>query len=394
MSSKTFGPIAHDIQVCLKTSWSGDTCWTATNRREYGFYAAAETQAFRKKLASGHLIPHQYYARIDSTQYRRVGKMLVNWTDGNYYHYQPRVFAPPVGDVVFDDLCDPVVVTQKVNDARSRAGCNIIAMQQEAFADMLPDLDLLTTALEAKETVDMFVNLKTRAEDLLRRKRRGYAGSGLMSVSSIDAIADARMEWRYGWKLLLLDIENAVDAYNNPVRPIIITGRSRPVRDSWSESEAFDLVHDPSHNYGAEWKKEEEYSAYVSAAAELRLVSKNFLASPAVSLWEMAKLSFVADWFVSVGDAIAAWEVIRKTRSSTSSFNQKWTLQCEKTDIGASTTATNVSSVQRDGSEVLKCEARLRDPLGAVSYIPQVRIDLNVDRLLDGATILRSKFKR
>jgi hypothetical protein len=334
-------------------------------------------------------LPLNFYQRLDSESLASDSYQFVSaptwWQEfSRYWSLRHTESWGELKDEDVSSLCQTL---------QAEAGVNVEVLQQEAFADILPSLDILTSMVEMNETVDMFVSLKGRAKMFLDWKRTGRKPKGLRTVKqAVNTAADARMEWRYGWRLLYYDIENAVEYFNNPVRGYILTGKSAPRRIEEGTNKVQTISHYGLFDYDVDLTSDVEYIAYVKAIVKYKLVTRNYIASPSLTLWESAKLSFVADWFVTAGDAIAAWEVIRKAEVSYSALSERVKLR-EKHVIGNVRNLSGCSVVQKTGEVLDTSSIKRRLPLGPPSLIPQFEIRLDTSRVLDGLTILKSKTK-
>lgn len=365
---------------------------TVEKDQYFGYAASEKTPDYYRRRARGEYIPQTHYLRYD-LQHTMVPYYNATISSDSYRH-ENRDFKFWAGTYL---PSTEESVREVANAVVQGLDLNVIAMQQEAYADMLPQLDALTSLVELKETADMFINARKRAKELVDQVRPFHIGrSGFRSlVQAADALGDARMEWRYGWKLLLLDIEAAVDAYNFPIRGAIINGKSSTVETILEDGDQVSAPHSsfPTQwGINSEWSDTTRSSAYVTAGGSLALVTKNYLMSPSTTLWESAKLSFVADWFVSVGDALGAWEVIRKMSYHDSALNlYSRRARVERINGVYPISPTTITSLNMAGSLLQVSELKQRSPLGAPSFVPQLRLRLNTERIADAITILKSR---
>ena len=135
-----------------------------------------------------------------------------------------------------------------------------------------------------------------------------------------------------------------------------------------------------------------DVSVRINAVAEYEMRSLNALASIPMTMWETIPFSFVADWFVSAGDAIGAWQALCSAKYSASSLGIKMTQT-------ASASVTNVlpgrdpNVISRycSGKTSAKGVINLRSPMGTPSFIPRLRVELNSKRILDAAALLKKR---
>jgi hypothetical protein len=115
------------------------------------------------------------------------------------------------------------------------------------------------------------------------------------------------LEFHFGWEPLMKDIQNSFDLFTNPMRDKLglqVVGRGKatlrgappsnpPLFSSWT-------VHD--------------WTTVCAIRARVKVKDLNLyrleqlgLLNPAVLLWELVPFSFIADWFVNVGDFLASF---------------------------------------------------------------------------------------
>jgi len=188
------------------------------------------------------------------------------------------------------------------------------------------DFQLLVSIGEFHKTVSLIesglndmVRITTTFASQLRSIRRRFR-----KITSNGQLVDMRrelsqrwLEYRYGWKPLMFDIENATKAYSNLVS-------SKPTRRQVSRaSEEFEYEYsgtDASNRTGltsCSIGYRHRYTAKVSAGVIWELTdetpAQDYLHRlglywrdiPSVA-WELVPYSFVVDWFVNVGDWLNA----------------------------------------------------------------------------------------
>jgi hypothetical protein len=287
------------------------------------------------------------------------------------------------------DGCSDHVNPVDINDTDSAIGhvgrlaaqVNEEALLQRAFAQCQPDLDLLTTLVEAHKTIDMLLHARKRFLSLISDMRKG-------GFTSVKAAASSWLEFRYGWRILGYDIQNANDFYNTPIRGNILTGRAGD-----SVRERTNFVSSVSTNYYAnyDWcsQVDRDLSIRANAAVKYDLESINALTSPFTTAWETIPYSFVADWFVSVGDAISAWDVLRRSIEHNASIsykmNESGSAQVKNVTLGVGTYANDPYCT---GNASHTSEFKYREPRSFDAGLPEWRVRLTSGRILDAAALL------
>lgn len=358
---------------------SGCYPWvTSTNEtvllHRSGSYRASQIPGFNKRKASGALLPHGYYCREDLKAGGVASASFSTGATGSCEGYTGTIstigVVPSRGFLATD-----VTVWRSVNRD---------AMLQEALADCLPALDALTSLAESRKTVDMITGCARQARALIIQGRKG-------GFSSAQAAGKAWLQYRYGWRTLGMDIENAVEAYNNPLRPIVITGTAS-TKSSITETYngvRYGLGGGPWPDLAVVGDQTVTTSLSVKARVDAMFTARsiNALASPVVTAWELVPYSFVADWFVTVGTALKAWQVAMSAQyvaSISSSYEEKHALNIHDLDAAA---YWNFVTHAARGSGSLDFKRLMREPVGNISLIPVVNVHLTGKRVLDAAAL-------
>jgi hypothetical protein len=225
----------------------------------------------------------------------------------------------------------------------------------------------------------MVLNARSDAKRLIRQALRG----GLYTVK---AASDAWMAWRYGWQQLGRDVANVYDFITKPITSYVVEGRSGTSIDgsftyidglTW-QSVALDLIH--VYDYDISYR--------ANVVGVMKAETLNYLANPAITAWETVPYSFVADWFINVGDVLGAW----KAKASFSRFHCSLGRKLSLTVDGYTQNIRQGSSAAFTGqsggwSSTERYESRTRVPASMPSLVPSISVDLNSKRILDAAAI-------
>jgi hypothetical protein len=348
-------------------------------RRKWGHYSASSTPNYFARIKRGEFLPQQAYSRWDYELYIPPGAhgcyreaYSSGWDCFVDYDFYPNN-AEPTSESEAHDLYDNLGVDP-----------NMDALAQAAIANMQPDLDLLTTLAEAHKTVDMIGNARKSFLDLFRRAKRG-------KFETAKAASDAWLSWRYGWRILGYDIQNIAAAYNRPIRDMILTSRSGE-GDTASSSNSVD--------YSSSWnpyriveETTDDFSIRVTANGLFPHKSVNSLASLPITAWELVPFSFVGDWFISVGDALSAWDVVSKATTVSCSVGTKferkkhWWVEDREGVEGSSPGVVPGSGFSSGGGNSSYI-VRQRVPTSLPTFIPQARLNLNSAKIADMAALL------
>jgi len=357
-----------------------------TNVRS-GSYSASETKDWKKIRNTGGLLPMNSYCRWDHTYDRPVG-----FYSGTNKGPNPKYSTITVGPQAASDGAVALA-------GKSLEGCiakigsmsqniNIRALQQEAYADIAPQLDALTTLSEAHKTVKMVLGIRKSALALLREGLKG-------GWSTAKAAASARLEWRYGWRILGYDIQNFVDYWKEPWTYEIALGHSAPLEIVENEIENQSTY----GGYYCQWTDvctiKRKLSVYASAGIRYDTRYVNVMVSPVNTLWELIPFSFVADWIVNVGTTLAASRAASSAVAQTSCVNYLFEEESRAvpTNIALGPGANAVSPYGVSYVNTSKSSLRMRVPLGRLHYTPQLNVKLDQGKLLDAAALL-TNFKK
>jgi hypothetical protein len=261
-----------------------------------------------------------------------------------------------------------------------------------AMADCLPDLDALTTLVEGGDTIRMLLNTRRNAAELIRRARRwGWITPEKAFRSVAKTVSNLWLEWRYGWQQLGYDILNTYEAVTKPVRPDIIQGRAGSSTTDTTEWSQSTLLTRATEELSRTVVNDVSFRA--NAVGRLDVKTLNFVANPLITAWEVIPFSFVADWFVNVGDVLAAWQVMMTVAELELSKSFKQTVSVESRagyGPGKDTVTTRIADPGNSvGYETLT--KRTRIPAEIPTIVPSITVRLNSKRILDAAALLTTR---
>jgi hypothetical protein len=280
----------------------------------------------------------------------------------------------------------PLASSSSLASARNEAVTAALAGVQK------PDMQGLVSLAEIGKTVAMLSNpMRGIRELLLKGSRKGKG-------DTYQRLQDSYLEYRYGWRPLMYDVESIVKALHHKYNQRLTSRATRTASDSASlvtsgSSGGVSISLNVSTSY--------EYTVRAGVLYEHTLASDNAwgtrLSDIPSAAWELVPFSFVVDWFVNVGDYISAltpkagvntlgsW-VVEKTKISTTrtpgaASYQDWI--CDRSPSGADTIVTE-STVRRPS-------------IGAPSLTftsGGLRSVLSDMRALDSFALLTQQFKR
>lgn len=224
----------------------------------------------------------------------------------------------------------------------------------------------------------------------LHRESNSARKSGLRE--SGDFMADKWLELKYGWKPLLQDVENLADALQkqgiDQPQHIKITASGRTTFD-----EPFTAVQPGAYLSGsssANARAAVHLGAYFSVFdADLRVRSQLGLTSLGSVAWELIPWSFVVDWFVPVGDYVAAHSALAGLQFSQGYVSKTTQIQAQAhvNEIGSSPCNLEENiTVYRFKREVLTGPPSMLRILNAKDFNSL----LNLDKLATSLALLQS----
>lgn len=282
-----------------------------------------------------------------------------------------------------------------------RTGPNLIVDLAEGGAT----LRMLKSTLRVRRLMkDFFENM------VIPRNLR-HATSG---QKRLDYMTSKWLEYRYGWTPLISTAYDALDQLNKQIYNKVYTFSARAgVRDTQRQVRVVNYVNNfpyvtSSPNFGV---LEETTEAECSWRCETQFLFKLpqgqqiwdwTSLNPASIAWELLPLSFVADWFISIGEYL---ELLENTQLYAKFFQGGYrtdTFKCQASRIqtyrgaytgpvynNTSTVSAETRTMQKPG---ISFEVKLKDrqKLTSIPYpsYPHVRVKLNAKRQLDAASLL------
>lgn len=152
----------------------------------------------------------------------------------------------------------------------------------------------------------------------------GYRLYKLLVKRKLGTLADLRNDWlssRYGWRTLYYDIESLRELLSK-------FGESRQrysdhagTKYSTGNCEVIPISDDPVATINGLVNDVVNISMRGSVVADVQIPKLQF--NPLQTGWELIPLSFVVDWFLSVGRTIAAWSFLSLRPSYVASYGVK-----------------------------------------------------------------------
>jgi hypothetical protein len=167
---------------------------------------------------------------------------------------------------------------------------------------------------ERVSAVNMIANRLGQVARFTRYARKGW---WTMAANELGMIEDPRtkkivhstkkewaskyLEFHFGWSPLVSDIYSSIEILSREFPVLPIRGRGEVFRDV--------IVGNLNSDF-SRWRHTQKCQIIADLRIEnpnILLLSQLGLVNPASVAWELVPFSFVVDWFVNVGDVLAAW---------------------------------------------------------------------------------------
>lgn len=250
----------------------------------------------RTKLVSVYPINEIYYERSSSTKpwqerYRVVGYPWIGVDATNYVESHPTI-----------------------STAAAKNRC------LEAVGEAKWNLALFVA--EGDQVIDMIASTArtlTKAYKAVRKGNFKRAASALGITAPTGQARNSWLAYRYGWMPLLGDVASAAEAaasvlYNKPEEQRVLC-RGPKSENFWTTRYTANSTH-YGHGSGLTssarscmFLERQESKAWLTVRCKSRSLMRleQFgLANPLALAWELVPFSFVADWFVGIGDYLNA----------------------------------------------------------------------------------------
>lgn len=268
--------------------------------------------------------------------------------------------------------------------APSWSDVNTDALIIAAMADISPDLDVLTTFLEGRQTIEMIVNARNDAKRLIRQARRG-------GFHTAKAAADAWLAWRYGWRILGYDISAIYEFIKRPYQNVIVEGRAGTSLHTSESISSTNQWNSASFETNHEVTCDASFRANVVGVYNGKTL--NVTVNPLITAWELVPFSFVADWFVNIGDVLSAWQVRLSVQEMHISLGQKLLVEVNgrREAVGAGKAGDQFTGQTGAAVSHETYELKSRVPGYQPLLVPSIDVNLTWPRVLDAAAFLSKR---
>lgn len=235
--------------------------------------------------------------------------------------------------------------------------------------------DALTFAAELNKTIALFVRTLSR---ILHYIRTGQ-------------LEKLWLEGRYGWRLILYDIEDINKLLSNlddqRKRFNERVGRSDTIQTSDSY-----LINFYSQDFDIVWNTVYDISSRGHVVADIKPPKISF--DPIKTTWELIPFSFVIDWVLSVGSALSsmAFVILSTNYSAAGGFHvtatRTWSYENSR-----NWETSFVSSAWATAEGEFVAKYTVRNPC-SVPYFPQLRLNFDVYKIADLIALIVQALRR
>lgn len=339
------------------------------SRKRYvstALYRGQDTPDYHRRVKKGELIPFTLWWQL-TREGRSTGTYGYQTSDGKTKYLQ--------GYGQYTPYTDWIVTAEQVQ-AYAPERADIIGFVQGAAAKIYGNgYDALTALAELTQLRHQFVNIAKRLVkmDFPRNWRR---------------LTNDWLEGRYGWRVLIYDIMSLHEAcahfdetrtrYSEKCGDKYKFVSSSAVEKSWM---AF---------YGL-LKVEDTITIEKRGSVVADIVVPRFQFNPLQTAWELIPLSFVVDWFLSVGKSLAAISFLSLQTNYTASYGYRITVdRVLEFDTTSFKSGYSGSGVHQKG--VCKAVFCARTPCH-VPIFPQTALRLNAFKILDLIALIAQRLK-
>lgn len=398
-------------EVYQRNYQAGSVCGlgTPTLNNAIKYYSPEATQTtmdweadnFHARIKQGEILNHPYRTiteitdSVPPTSYYHLWRTEVQTNcSGSMTGYktwsagaeQQGVYVPP------SVAWYPGSVASRRNDVMSlavtKANANIDTSSMLALA----------AAAESRKTIQSLSSLCWRAIKIFKAVRR-FDVKALKNEISQKELADRYMEARYAIRPLMYDVKGVLHSLSVKRERV-----RRTFRGYASDSQTYEDTVDATFAWysTATWKRQLQYdvSARAGVLCDVDVSNVNIYGMDQLleTAWELTPFSFIVDWFVNVGDVIAAWTPNAGVhqRASWVTLKETLTYTNEVVDLRStapapySYTQISASPMPRMEKKTLCLERIVNPPL---TIIPSINLRLNNLKLIDLGIIMRNIFR-
>lgn len=297
------------VHASYVISGTGENSSGARSYEDERPYSNRITVGYFRKLRTGEILPIHDWKRVFRDRVGGGVNLVLRKTRPGY----PDQHLSISGSL--DYWRDPIEPTPWPTTTEVNAMIAAAAVEAKANAKTAA-WDVGTFLAESHKSYDLVRNAHNRtfarAGNILSRRGPGRV------IRTIREFSEAWMEYRYGWRILMYDLESAQDSVQRLSRKTSQLDRSTAFRQATVRSSRVRinptwLFPGRAGGFGTtDWfhtvQSEEvvrNIDIRVGCGVDSSLLP-GFTINPFLTGWELIPFSFVLDWFVNTGDLIGA----------------------------------------------------------------------------------------
>jgi hypothetical protein len=196
------------------------------------------------------------------------------------------------------------------------------------------------------------------------------------------------LEWRYGWRTLLYDMQDIENAINSVDSGLKRVRGQKGYSDEYSEDLSLDTdYYGGAYCCGNLWRRDgiRRITLRYHGAAVADVDPPEIYVNPLVTGWEIITLSFVVDWVYNIGQFLMSLSTVAIARGTVQAGGCKVTVVTSS--YGSWTTKGDKYSGNSWDSSAFSEELTIRRPASPLSA-PHLALNLNVGRITDLLALL------
>lgn len=292
---------------------------------------------------------------------------------------------------LLDYFGQPTEVADSIESLKAQA------VTQAHAGTSASEISALMVAAESQKTIGSMASIMYDVYRIVKAARK-LDFAYIRKQLSYDELENRYMELRYALRPLMYDAAGITNANN----ALSIYQRKRQTSRgfqaySFSDKDTIEVV-DGSRTYTVERsvKVDANIRAGVLSQVEVSALNVWGLDQPLETLWEVIPFSFIIDWFINIGDTIAAWTPNYGVKELASWVTVEKTVTYLNKVVSSKNTAAWSYSDSYDitGQKSLIRITKDRTVNPSLSYYPRSKVRLDALKLLDLTAISRGLLGR
>lgn len=281
----------------------------------------------------------------------------------------------------------------------TKAGLALAAARNDAASSTA---QAMVTLGEGRETIGLLrdaLNLALGRTQAFKDLQRRYKSGKLSYKDFLQKFSDLWLTYRYGVMPALYDIQAYVKILTEPPPPSRATERGT-FKDEGEKlgtlTGSSSMISTIRLNTKLTWKREYRATCLYETRVDLQSQLGLRLADVPVTLWELTRLSFVADWLANTGEFIGSVTLAGRANVLMQCVVERLTAEYTAvySESGPVTSVTSVSHCNSDGSgsKLTMVYARTTRVPYSVNDVGSwsPRLALTPKRIVDGFSLLAS----